>query len=67
LRGLWLAVRENGQRGELGTLHRLRAYAQRQGIALSTVYFRMKHLAEAIRRHPWLDEIARPFRPLRTP
>jgi hypothetical protein len=64
---LWLAVRENGQRGEPGTLHRLRAYAQRQGIALSTVYFRMKHLAEAIQRHPWFEEIARPFRPLRTP
>jgi hypothetical protein len=64
---LWLAARENGQRGEPGTLHRLRAYAQRQGIALSTVYFRMKHLAEAIQRHPWFEEIARPFRPLRTP
>jgi hypothetical protein len=54
---LWLAVRENGQRGEPGTLHRLRAYAQRQGIALSTVYFRMAQLAQAIQRHPWFDEI----------
>ena len=62
---LWLTVRENGQRGEPGTLHRLRAYAQRQGIALSTVYFRMKNLAEAIQRHPWFDEITSPFRPLR--
>ena len=62
---LWLSVRENGQRGEPGTLHHLRAYAQRQGIALSTVYFRMKHLAHAIQRHPWFDDITRPFRPLR--
>ena len=62
---LWLAVRENGQRGEPGTLHRLRAYAQRQGIGLSTVYFRMKHLAVTIQRHPWFDEITSPFRPLR--
>jgi len=62
---LWIAVRENGQRGEPGTLHRLRAYAQRHGIALSTVYFRMNHLAEAIQRHPWFDEITSPFRPLR--
>ena len=49
---LWLAIRENGQRGEPGTLHHLRAYAHRQGIALSTVYFRMKHLAQAIQQHP---------------
>jgi hypothetical protein len=62
---LWLAVRENGQRGEPGTLHHLRAYAHRQGIALSTVYFRMKHLADAIQRHPWFDEITGHFRPLR--
>jgi hypothetical protein len=62
---LWLAVRENGQRGELGTLHRLRGYAQREGIALSTVYFRMKHLAEAIQRHPWFGEITGHLRPLR--
>jgi hypothetical protein len=62
---LWLAIRENGQRGERGTLHSLRAYAQRQSIALSTVYFRMNHLAQAIQRHPWFDEITRPFRPLR--
>jgi hypothetical protein len=62
---LWLAVRENGQRGEPGTLHRLRAYAQRQGIALSTVYFRMKHLADTIQRHPWFDEITGHLRPLR--
>ena len=65
LYALWLAVRENGPRGERGTLHRLRAYAQRQGIALSTVYFRMKQLPEAIQRHPWFDEITAPFRPQR--
>jgi hypothetical protein len=62
---LWLSVRENGQRGEPGTLDRLHAYADRQGIALSTVYFRMKHLADAIQRHPWFDEITAHFRPLR--
>ena len=60
---LWLAVRENGPRGERGTLPRLRAYAHRQGIALSTVYFRMKHLAQAIQQHPWFDEITAHFRP----
>ena len=62
---LWLAARENGPRGEHGTLQRLRAYAQRQGIALSTVYFRMEHLAQALQRHPWFEEITGPFRPLR--
>jgi hypothetical protein len=31
---LWLAVRENGQRGEPGTLHRLHAHAQRKSVAL---------------------------------
>ena len=62
---LWLSVRENGQRGEPGTLHRLHAYAQRQDIALSTVYFRMERLAQAIQRHPWFDEITAHFRPLR--
>ncbi len=62
---LWLAIRENGQRGETGTLHRLRAYAHREDIALSTVYFRMNSLAQAIQRHPWFDEITANFRPLR--
>ena len=62
---LWLAIRENGQRGERGTLHRLYAYAHRQDIALSTVYFRMNSLAQAIQRHPWFDEITAHFRPLR--
>ncbi|MBI5386772.1 MAG: hypothetical protein HZA90_19040 [Verrucomicrobia bacterium] len=62
---LWLAVRENGQRGEPGTLNRLRAYAQRQRIALSTVYFRMKRLVESIQQHPWFEEITAHFRPLR--
>ena len=62
---LWLAVRENGQRGEPGTLHRLRDYAQRQRIGLSAVYFRMQRLAQSIQRHPWFDDITRPFRPLR--
>ena len=62
---LWLAVREHGQRGEPGTLHRLRAYAHRQGIALSTVYFRMKQLANTIQQHPWFDEITSPFLPRR--
>jgi hypothetical protein len=62
---LWLAVRENGQRGEPGTLHTLRDYAQRQRIGLSAVYFRMQRLAQSIQRHPWFDEITSPFRPLR--
>ena len=65
LYSLWLAVRETGPRGEPGTLLRLRAYAQRQGIALSTVYFRMKNLADAIQQHPWFAEITAPFRPFR--
>jgi hypothetical protein len=67
LYGLWLAVRENGPRGERGTLQRLRAYAQRQGIALSTVYFRMQQLVRAIQQHPWFDEITGHFRPVRRP
>jgi len=62
---LWLSVRENGQRGEPGTLDRLHAYAHRQGIGLSAVYFRMTRLAQTIQRHPWFDEITAPFRPLR--
>ena len=62
---LWLAVRENGQRGEPGTLHRLRDYAQRQRIGLSAVYFRMQRLAQSMQRHPWFDGITSPFRPLR--
>jgi hypothetical protein len=62
---LWLSVRENGQRGEPGTLARLHAYAHREDIALSTVYFRMHSLAQAIQRHPWFDEITAHFRPLR--
>ncbi|MCX6906138.1 MAG: hypothetical protein NTW03_22195 [Verrucomicrobia bacterium] len=62
---LWLAIREHGQRGEPGTLLRLRAYAHRQGIALSTVYFRMKQLANTIQQHPWFDEITSPFLPRR--
>ncbi len=62
---LWLSVRENGQRGEPGTLDRLHAYAHREDIALSTVYFRMERLAQAIQRHPWFDEITAHFRPLR--
>ena len=62
---LWLAVRENGQRGEPGTLHRLSEYARRQRIGLSAVYFRMQRLAQAIQRHPWFGDITAPFRPLR--
>jgi len=64
---LWLSVRENGHRGEPGTLHTLRDYAQRQRIGLSAVYFRMQRLAQAIQRHPWFDDITGPFRPLRRP
>ena len=62
---LWLAARETGQRGEPGTLDQLRDYAERQGIGLSTVYFRMTRLAEALQCHPWFDELTQAFRPLR--
>jgi hypothetical protein len=44
-----------------------RAYARRQGIALSTVYFRMQQLVRAIQQHPWFDEITSHFRPVRRP
>jgi hypothetical protein len=59
---LWLALRDNGERGEPGALRHLRAYARRQGIALSTVYFRIKQLADAIQQHPWFAEILGPYR-----
>ena len=58
---LMLAVREPG------TLARIHRYADRHGIGQSTVYFRIKKLAEAIQRHPWFDEITAPFRPRRQP
>ena len=58
---LMLAVREPG------TLARIHRYASRQGIGQSTVYFRIKKLAEAIQRHPWFEEITAPFRPVRQP
>jgi hypothetical protein len=57
---LLLAVREPG------TLARIHHYAERHGIGQSTVYFRIQKLAQAIQRHPWFDEITRPFRPQRT-
>ena len=53
---IMLAVREPG------TLTRIHNYADRHGIGQSTVYFRIKKLAEAIQRHPWFDEITAPFR-----
>jgi hypothetical protein len=53
---LLMAVREPG------TLARIHCYADRHDIGQSTVYFRMQKLAEAIQRHPWFDEITRPFR-----
>jgi hypothetical protein len=62
---LWLAIRENGQRGERGTLAHLHTYAARQGIGLSGVYARMDRLARTIRQHPWFEEVTAPFRPLR--
>ena len=62
---LWLAIRDNGQRGEPGTLAHLHAYAARHGIGLSGVYARMDRLAHTIRQHPWFDEMTAPFRPLR--
>ena len=62
---LWLAAREAGPRGERGTLRQLRAYAERQGIGLSAVYYRMQKLAETLQRHPWFDELTAHCRPLR--
>ena len=64
---LWLAIRENGQRGERGTLAHLHTYAARHGIGLSGVYARMDRLARTIRQHPWFEELTAPFRPLRRP
>ena len=60
LYSLMLAVREPG------TLTRIHSYADRHGIGQSTVYFRIKKLAEAIQLHPWFEEITAPFRPVRT-
>ena len=60
LYSLMLAVREPG------TLARIHSYADRHGIGQSTVYFRIKKLAEAIQDHPWFEEITAPFRPVRT-
>ena len=62
---LCLAVRDNGQRGEPGTLAHLHAYAARHSLGLSGVYARMDRLARTIRQHPWFDEVTAPFRPLR--
>ena len=62
---LWLSVRENGQRGEPGTLDRLHAYAARHGLGISGVYARMDRLARTISQHPWFEEVTAPFRPLR--
>ena len=56
LYSLMLAVREPGM------LDRIHAYADRHQIGRSTVYFRIKKLAEAIQNHPWFDEITAPFR-----
>ena len=59
LYSLMLAVREPGM------LDRIHAYADKHGIGQSTVYFRIKKLAEAIQLHPWFEEVVAPFRPLR--
>jgi hypothetical protein len=56
---LMLAVREPG------TLARIHSYADKHGIGQSTVYFRIKKLAEAIQRHPWFEEVTAPFRTIR--
>jgi hypothetical protein len=58
---IMLAVREPG------TLARIHSYADRHGIGQSTVYFRIKKLAQAIQHHPWFDEITAPFRTARRP
>ena len=60
LYSIMLAVREPG------TLARIHTYADKHGIGQSTVYFRIKKLAEAIQLHPWFEEVTAPFRPLRT-
>ena len=63
---IWLAVRADGiQKADPGQAHPIRAYAIRHGLAMSTVYFHIEQLADAIQRHPWFDEITSPFRPLR--
>ena len=59
LYSIMLAVREPG------TLARIHSYADHHGIGQSTVYFRIKKLAQAIQRHPWFDEITAPFRAYR--
>ena len=59
LYSLMIAVREPG------TLARVHRYAARHGIAQSSVYFRIKKLAQALQLHPWFAEIVAPFRPLR--
>ncbi len=56
---IMLAVREPG------TLTRIHSYADKHGIGQSTVYFRIKKLAEAIQLHPWFEEITAPFRNVR--
>jgi len=61
LYALWLALRENGERGERGSLAQVHAYAARHGIGRSAVYFRMDQLAAALQRHPWFAEITAPF------
>jgi len=60
LYSLMLAVREPGM------LDRIHAYADRHQIGRSTVYFRIKKLAEAIQNHPWFDEVTAPFRARQT-
>ena len=60
LYSLMLAVREPGM------LDRIHAYADRHQIGRSTVYFRIKKLAEAIQLHPWFEEVTAPFRPRQT-
>ena len=61
LYNIMLAVREPG------TLSRIHRYADRHGIGQSTVYFRIKKLAQSIQCHPWFEEIAAPFRANRRP
>ncbi len=59
LYSIMLAVREPG------TLAKIHNYADRHQIGRSTVYFRIKKLAESIQCHPWFDEITAPFRTAR--
>ena len=51
---------------ETGTRAQIEAYASRMGIAVSTVYDRLKKLGAAIQLHPMVAGLAAAFRPQMT-